>query len=253
MAMSMRSIEARDPGRLDQARHLAEVSGAVIGEGPIVDNEYRIVLLKDREELWDASSRHRGMHLTFRDIDRRTGSGNLSHKQPIARAIGTRAERVIDATAGLGHDAALLACMGWPVMALERDPFIATLLDLSLADAIRDEEFMADLGGRLEVERSEATDWFAQPMRTPGAHDVIYLDPMFTQRRRSSALPRKPAQVLKALVDTSDDGEPLLKFARSIAHRVVVKRPDDGPELGGRPDLVFAGRQVRYDVYLQVR
>src|SRR5688572_20080391 len=52
--------------------------------------------------------------------------------QPIARAIGlkpgVKPPSVIDATAGLGRDAFVLACLGCEVTLLERSPTVAALL-----------------------------------------------------------------------------------------------------------------------------
>jgi hypothetical protein len=83
--------------------------------------------------------------------------------------------------------------------------------------------------------------------------DVIYMDPMF-EARHGSALPKKPAQLLHRLVspDADSDACEVLEMARRICHRVVVKRPDDGAPLAPNPDLTFATKQVRYDVYLQI-
>ena len=243
--MTHRSVESRTRDRVDEAASIAERAAAELREGRIVEGEYRIVLFDDREELWDAASRRRGMPLSFRSLDRRTGAGNLSRKQPLCKAVGGAAKTVIDATAGLGHDAALLACMGWRVTAIERDPFLATLLELSRADAERDPELWSTLASGLEVCRGDATRRLVS-MRA----DVVYLDPMYATRRKSSALPRKPAQVLQAIASPSDDAA-LLQAAQQAASRVVVKRPSDGPPIQADPDLTFSGRLVRYDVYLE--
>ncbi|MDP7029676.1 MAG: class I SAM-dependent methyltransferase [Phycisphaerales bacterium] len=242
--MSQRSVEARDPARREEVALLARRAGAVSGDGPIQAGEYRIVLFEDREELWDAANRRRGMPLSFRSLDRRTGAGNLSRKQPLGKAIGGDSTTVIDATAGLGHDAALLACMGWNVTAIERDPFIATMLELSKEDAARDPDLWEILASGLSVCRGDAAEMLGEL-----SADTVYLDPMFTARRKSSALPKKPAQVLQALASESDDAA-LLHAGLKAAPRVVVKRPSDGPPILESPDLVFAGRLVRYDVYL---
>ena len=244
--MAIRSVQSRCPDRVTEAAEMAALSGAKHSGDPIVDDEYRIVLFEDREELWDIHARRHGMPLSFRGLDRRTGAGNLSRKQPLGRAIGSKATVVIDATAGLGHDASLLACMGWQVIGIERDPFLAAALDLSLRDAARCDELQDMLSGQLEFHCGDATS-----MLPTMEADVVYLDPMFTGRRSRSALPKKPAQVLQALVDPGDD-QTLLAAARDRATRVVVKRPSDGPAIA-EPDLIFPGRQVRYDVYLGAR
>ncbi|MDG1838312.1 MAG: class I SAM-dependent methyltransferase [Phycisphaerales bacterium] len=240
-----RTVEARDHGRVADATKLAHASGADLVSGQIEQDEYRIVLFDDREELWDTNSRRHGMPLSFRNIDLRTGAGNLSKKQPLAKAIGSAATTILDATAGLGHDAALLACMGWTTLAIERDPFIATLLAISRDDARRCDDLWSRLETNLTIKCGDAIELIQN--YTP---DVIYLDPMFSARRKSSALPKKPAQVLQALAAAGGEAK-LLAAARRSVSRVVVKRPQDGPPIEADPTLVFNGRLVRYDVYLQ--
>ena len=60
-----------------------------------------------------------------------------SRRQPIARAIGLRGDppTVLDATAGLGRDSFLLACLGCPVVAVERSPVLGALLGDGLTRA----------------------------------------------------------------------------------------------------------------------
>lgn len=223
---------------------MAGQCGVRLAAGDVQQEEIRIVLFEDREEVWDSQSRHHGLPLSFHGIDLRTGSGNLSRKQPLGKAIGSAATTVVDATAGLGHDACLLACMGWQVTAIERDPFIACMLQIAVEDVQRHPELQSRIADRLTVKHGDA-----EVLLEASHADVIYLDPMFTGRRRKSALPKKPAQLLQALAEPSDD-EKLLASARSTAHRVVVKRPSDIDPIGMSPDLIFEGRQVRYDVYL---
>lgn len=241
--MSIRSVESRCPLRVDEAKQIAEHVGASHTSSPILSDEYRIVLFDDREELWDTRTRKHGMPLSFRTVDRRVGAGNLSRKQPLGRAIGNKARVVVDATAGLGHDASRLACMGWSVIGIERDPFLFAVLKLSLEDASRCGDLHTLLAGRLSFLQGDSKA-VLKTLRP----DVVYLDPMFTTRKKRSALPKKPAQVLQAIALPSDDQD-LLRVARFVSPRVVVKRPVDGPPIA-EPHLVFKGRMVRYDVYL---
>lgn len=244
--MMIKTVEARCSERVEEARLIASQFGGDCVTGPLQNGEYRIVLFSDREELWDYTTRKHGFPLSFQSIDRRIGAGNLSKKQPIAKAVGAQANHIVDATAGLGHDACLLACMGWQVDAIERDPFVACLLNLAVADANRVEDLAKTLQAKLRVQCGQAEDFLAQQTQL----DVVYLDPMF-EMERGSALPRKPAQVLQALVgQQSVEGVTLLQVAKARARRVVVKRPRKGPPLGDAPNLSFKGRQVRYDVYL---
>ena len=241
------TVEARHSDRQLEAQELARRIGGTEASGAVAHDEVRIVLFADCAEIWDHTTRRHGLPVGWAQLDLRVGAGNLSHKQPLAKAMGKRVETVFDATGGWGHDAALLACMGWTVTTIERHPVLAALLDLSLAEAQRYADLVDAIGGRLQVCQGEAAQILTDLPWTP---DCVYLDPMF-ESHRGSALPRKPAQLLQRIVKPDTDATDMLELARAHCRRVVVKRPDDGEPLRATPDLTFKGRLVRYDVYLQ--
>ena len=73
--------------------------------------------------------------IDFTTMDIRTGAGNLSRKQPLARAVGRQSERVLDLTSGFGSDTTLLAGMGFQVECRERHPIVYALLQDALQRA----------------------------------------------------------------------------------------------------------------------
>ena len=81
--------------------------------------------------------------------------------------------------------------------------------------------------------------------------DVVYLDPMFPERRKSAKV-KKDMAALQQLLGHQTDGAELLDYAKLLAKkRVVVKRAKLSPHLGpGKPDIVLKGSSSRYDVYL---
>ena len=81
------------------------------------------------------------------------------------------------------------------------------------------------------------------------SHGVVYLDPMFPNRRR--AAPSLTMQVLHSLEQTADQPERLLEAALdSDAARVVVKRPIKADILGGRvPSSQIKAKTIRFDLY----
>lgn len=242
------TVQCRCQNRQCEADALASRLGTTCVKGERVPSgEFRIILFEHGAQLWDEHSRKRGMPIGFHGIDLRTGNGSLSHKQPIARAIGRSNQTVVDATAGLGHDAFLMACLGWNVHAIERHPVIGLLLEQSVEDARLDPQLSMNMGSRLQVHVDESIQWLSRMESNP---DVIYMDPMFEPRKRS-ALPRKPAQVLRKIVGHDDDVMDLFKIAMKTArNRVVVKRTDDARPLVEDPDMCHRGKIVRYDVYL---
>jgi 16S rRNA (guanine1516-N2)-methyltransferase len=160
--------------------------------------------------------------------------------------VGRAEGLVVDATAGLGGDAFLLAVAGFCVLAIERHPIVFAALAEGLRLAEADPKLSRWLGGRLRVVQGEARDIL------PGLVDVaaIHLDPMFPAKRKA-ALPPKDMQQLRSLVGEDLDSAELLAMACSVAPRVAVKRPRHAPALGGEPDAVIRGKLARYDVYLR--
>jgi 16S rRNA (guanine1516-N2)-methyltransferase len=175
-------------------------------------------------------------------------------QQGLGRAVGKpapeKAPTLIDATAGLGTDAFMLAHLGWEVTLLERSPVLVTLL----ADGVARGRGDPDVGAicrRMRVLHREAQAFLAGlgPQERP---QVVYLDPMYPADPRS-ALPGREMQYLRRLLgDTQPDTE-LLRAACAAAHRrVVVKRPAAAPPLSAMvPSHAIRMGATRFDVYLR--
>jgi 16S rRNA (guanine1516-N2)-methyltransferase len=173
------------------------------------------------------------------------GSGQM-----IARAVGVQAgvrPRVLDATAGLGRDAFVLASLGCQVGMIERQPVVAALLADGLQRAAGAVE-VAPIVARMHLLQGNAIQlmrsWFDE------VPQVIYLDPMFPQRDKS-ALVKKEMRLFKPLVGEDADAPELLEAALLLAsHRVVVKRPRKAPPIAGsKPAYTLEGKSSRYDIY----
>lgn len=175
--------------------------------------------------------------------------------QTIAKAVGIRngvSPTVTDLTAGLGQDAFVLASLGCKVTMVERHPVIAALVRDGLHRArlaAGGDRGFAEVVGRLALEQQSALEWLAQ-LGEEERPEVIYLDPMFPERRKSAQV-NKNMQVFQHLVGGDPDADLLLPAALEKAlFRVVVKRPSHAPWLAGRePPLSFTGKSVRFDVY----
>ncbi|MEW9681881.1 class I SAM-dependent methyltransferase [Pseudomonas sp. TE50-2] len=175
------------------------------------------------------------------------GGGN---GQMIAKAVGIAQgvrPRVLDATAGLGKDAFVLASLGCEMTLIERQPLIAALLEDGLARARGDAE-IGPIVARMQLLTGNAIErmraWEGE------APQVIYLDPMFPHRDKS-ALVKKEMRVFRPLVGDDLDAPALLEAALALAtHRVVVKRPRKAPIIeGGKPSHSLQGKSSRYDIY----
>ena len=240
----------------DEARALAEALGLPFVRSARSLPPGTLVLARDEEHLSlcdPHDPRRRPLIVDFSFLLARPLGGGVRRRDPLVRALGRRTRRVVDATAGLGYDAARLAAFGFEVTAIERIPAVAALLRDGLRRAERDPRlarllFGSSGGGRLAVIAGEAREWLPA-LRPPP--EAVYLDPMFPPKRKRTAAARKALVWLRALVGPDEDAAALLATARACAPRVVVKRPDDAPALGPEPPAFsYPGKLVRYDVYL---
>ncbi len=185
----------------------------------------------------------------FSHLDLRPYSANLSRRQPLARALGKKAQTVVDATAGYCQDALLFALMGYRTTAIERSPVVMALA----RDGLRRLTARSGITLDKRLRLIEGDGRALLPSITPPP-EVIYLDPMFPPKRKKSAAVKKEMRLLRALVGDDPDAHELLEISRRVAlDRVVVKRPDGAPPLAPDPSMSLAGKLVRYDVYLTRR
>lgn len=150
----------------------------------------------------------------------------------------------VDATAGLGEDAFLLAAAGFHVRLYERNPVIAALLSDALRRA-KDDPDLTPIVRRMEL---HTEDSIAMLPRLGFSPDIVLLDPMFPPRHKSGLI-RKKFQMLHRLELPCSQENDLLQAAISCHPRkIVIKRPLKGPYLAGiKPGYSLNGRAIRYD------
>jgi 16S rRNA (guanine1516-N2)-methyltransferase len=186
-------------------------------------------------------------------------------RQGIGKAVGLDklppgvSLQVLDATAGLGRDALVLAHLGCRVQLLERSPVLHAMLGEGLRQAALAQQAAATAGvpssaalGRLSLRHAEARDCFAaiaagqQPQP-----DVIYLDPMFPPRS-GSAKAKKDITALHGLLGSESDLAGLLRAALPCArYRVVLKRPEARLDAGlPMPTLWLQSKATCFAVYV---
>lgn len=178
---------------------------------------------------------------------RRFGGGR---GEAVAKAVGIKGgylPSVIDATAGLGRDAFVLASLGCRVQMLERHPVVAALLDDGLQRGYQNAEIGGWLRERLTLIHASSLEALDEMQEKP---DVIYLDPMYPHKQKS-ALVKKEMRVFQTLVGADNDADGLLEPARRLAKkRVVVKRPDYAPPLAGiATQSAVVTKSHRFDIY----
>ena len=186
-------------------------------------------------------------------------SGSMAHRrkfgggrgEAVAKAVGIKGVElpsVIDATAGLGRDAFVLAVLGCQVRLVERHPVVYLLLQDGLNRAYQNAEIGAMLRQNLRLlnvrqinELNPQTD----------CADVVYLDPMYPHKQKS-ALVKKEMRVFQYLVGADSDADKLLSPALQLAKkRVVVKRPDYAEYLCKKPPhFSRETKNHRFDIYM---
>ncbi|WAI87092.1 Ribosomal RNA small subunit methyltransferase J [Psychrobacter sp. SC65A.3] len=202
-------------------------------------------------------------------MQRRVVSAGRKSELLLQAAKLTADSRVIDATAGFGHDSLILASTGAQVTMLEQQPLMALLL---LVEQLRMSTLpnWQKLMSRLQIVNTDALTHFARFNNYLGdgneqAIDVIYLDPMFPEDSYQDSKTGKGAKVGKhmqalhqlAHPPTLDEEQQLLQSAQAVVSqngqkqgRVIVKRPQFAPLLADQqPSESWNNEAVRFDGY----
>lgn len=216
----------------------------------LLDSEGLSLVQHKEEDFLSIRADFHGASVRYR---RDKGGGK---NQMIAKAVGLRSSEVptvLDATAGLGRDAFVLASLGCAVTLIERVPEVRALLADALSRAANwsdaNELGLASILKRMHLVQADALDYMPT-LHRQDAPDVIYLDPMFPLRSKSAQV-KKEMRVFHDLVGTDPDAADLLPAALACARkRVVVKRPRLASALGSvLPSYALEGKCNRYDVY----
>ena len=227
-----------------------------------------ILLLEDKNKLsW--LSEGLGVAPEWDKLQRRVVSAGRKSELLLQAVKITADSKVIDATAGFGHDSLILASTGAQVTMLEQQPLMALLL---IAEQRRMSEFpnWQKLMSRLQIINIDARSYFKYLQTGLIADnskvvDVVYLDPMFPEGSYQDSKTGKGAKVGKhmqalhqlACPPTSDEERQLLQSAQAVVSqngqkqgRVIVNRPQFAPLLARQePSESWHNEAVRFDGY----
>lgn len=254
------TVVAATPELRTKARTLATELGLPYHDDALPSFPFMLAVTPDHLELRMAGHGATGtVYVNF------TG-GALAHRlrfgggrgQPLARAVGLKKgamPQVLDATAGLGRDAFVLASLGCTVHMIERSPISMALLRDGLQRACGDAT-IGDTGiGEIVRNRMRLTFGNARALMHQ-LHDnerpeVVYLDPMYPHRSKSAQV-KKEMRAFQLVIGQDMDSAELLEAALGCARqRVVVKRPRLAPPLAGpKANMIIESKNTRYDVYL---
>ena len=192
----------------------------------------------------------------------------------------------IDATAGLGEDSFLLAAAGFEVMLIEHNPDIFALLENAIQKAQSDEDLNAIVGHMHPIlaDAVSVLEDLASSLNTSGlsssglecggAHkdlnhkdakhkdeheaypSIIYLDPMFAAKTKTSAA-KKKFQILHQLeqpCSSKAQHELFSSAAKLKPKKLIVKRHLKGALITDdiKPSYSLKGKAIRYDCYVNL-
>jgi 16S rRNA (guanine1516-N2)-methyltransferase len=221
-----------------KARLLAERLGFIL------EKEAQTCLFVGKEHL---SLKLPGYSLLFAELSNSFCARRASQrkKQGVVRACKPSSGlKIIDATAGWGQDAAILASFGAQVLMLERHPVMSTLLEDALSRLKEQEPQATNLS--LHTGSAQA---FLNSLDKKEYPDVIYIDPMHPERSKS-ALVKKKMHILQEMIGPDEDALELIQLARMrVKQKVVVKWPQKSKPLLPTHACI-EGRTVRFDIYV---
>jgi 16S rRNA (guanine1516-N2)-methyltransferase len=171
--------------------------------------------------------------------------------QDLPKAAGFKPSinpHIIDATAGLGRDAFLLASLGATVTMIERSADMHALLLDGMARALDAGGATAEIISRMTLIHGDAIQLL--PSLSP---EIVLVDPMHPPRNKS-ALVKAEMRQIRAIVGIDDDQTRLMQTALAHAsRRVVLKWPAKAAPMADIPPAShqIIGKSVRYDVFMR--
>lgn len=231
-------------GQRDMAESFSRKTGA-----PIVDKPGEYLTIHFDSKGVSLS----GFGLTYQGdfaetMMHRVTNGRLQHEMLVKAASSEKEGRkAIDATAGMGEDAFLLAAQGYEVTLYEQNPVVAALLKDAIRRAKKN-QILKDIAGRMKVVEADSVECMSKLLDPV---DVIYLDPMFPARQKSSLINKK-LQLIQKLEPPCSEETDLFDAALKVGpSRIIVKRPLKSEYLAGRePSYTLKGKAIRYDCYV---
>lgn len=170
--------------------------------------------------------------------------------QSLPKAVGMKVGHtltIVDATAGLGGDAFLLASLGAEVTLIERSVEMHKISQEGMKRAQDAGGDVAEVIGRMTLLLGDAKDLL--PSLCP---DVVLVDPMHPPRKKS-ALVKIEMRLIRKIVGEDPDVIDLMKVALQMAQkRVVLKWPRRADAMDGIPPCShqIIGKTTRYDVFM---
>ena len=172
--------------------------------------------------------------------------------QNLAKAVGFKFNKnrtIIDATAGLGYDAFILASLGANVTLIERSEKIYDLLKTAISEAQLYGGEISKIVNRMNLLFGDSKDIL--PNIAP---EVVFIDTMYKERKKS-ALVKNDMRLVREVVGSDSDHVELINVAlNNASKRVVIKQPRYAETLDNIKGCShqILGKTIRYDVYVTI-
>ncbi|MDR6434149.1 class I SAM-dependent methyltransferase [Brucella pseudogrignonensis] len=180
----------------------------------------------------------------------RMGEGRGQALAKAAGLTGSVTPDIVDATAGLGRDAFLLAALGARVTLIERSKRMYDLLAEGLVRASAEGGKYAQTVERMTLLHGDSC--LLLPTLKPM---VVLVDPMHPPRG-NTALVKKEMRQIREIVGADPDSQLLMQIALEYAqNRVVLKWPLRAEPMEGlrKPSHQILGKSTRYDVFVKAK
>ena len=170
--------------------------------------------------------------------------------QNLAKAVGMKFNKnrtIVDATAGLGYDAFILASLGANVTLIERSKTMYNLLQEAFTEARIFGGEISNIIKRMDLIYGDSKDIL--PKLKP---EVILIDTMYKERKKS-ALVKNSMRLVREVVGSDPDYLELIDVALNQAsNRVVIKLPRYSDENNNYKPYShqILGKSIRYDVHM---
>ena len=169
----------------------------------------------------------------------------------LSKAVGMKSNKnreIVDATAGLGHAAFILASLGANVTLIERSKTMYKLLQEGISEAKSFGGEVSKIISRMDLIFGDSKNII--PNLSP---QVILIDTMY-QERKKTALVKNNMRIVREIVGSDLDYLELIDVALiNASNRVVIKQPIHADKINHTKPCShqILGKTIRYDVYMK--
>lgn len=235
----IKSIIFTDYKYKDLAQHYGEKYHIEVSDKPRHNN---FVLIDDITKLF-----HKGSFITnsFNYGPFLNRIKNFEREHQLKKAISFKSikpKRILDATAGLGHDAFIFALLGQSVTCIERNKGILILFEEALR-MLPKETYYKNAKRRIEIINKDASEY----THNPQGHDLVYIDPMFQVSKKLRR--NKSLTFINSYLGKEDDVT-IDFIKKNTFRRIVVKRPKNFKDFAVKESFIVPGSSVDFKVLI---